>query len=177
MGEQSQPTPMQLGHRVVAGLSIFVLGFLPYFLIKVTPLGDEGQSHAIMWTLLIAEFALLACGAAIAILAEMKLKNGVNNEVWQEDDLKALLLWLNQRVVTIAVWIPIVVWFACIIAFRRWDAGVIVAGGILPMLVISRIKDRLRRPLRTQLQGPFTSKPLHSEHWGEGRAPGENSIP
>lgn len=176
MGAKNRPTPMQLGHRVVVGLSIFVLGFLPYVLIKVTRLGDEGQSHAITWTLLIAEFALLAGGAAIAILAEKKLKSGINDEVWQEDELKALLLWLNRRVVTIAVWIPIVGWFASIIAFRRWDAGVIVAGVILPMLAISRIKDRLRQPLRTQLQGPFTSKPLHSEHWGEGRAPGENSI-
>jgi hypothetical protein len=185
MGEQNRLTPIQLGRRVVVGMSIYVLGVFTTLLIPLKYLRTADRLYPIHWMILFVSFALMAWGVVVGLLAQKRLKSGIDNEVWNEDELKALRLWINRpRVTTIVLIIWIACGAACLAGWLFRGSGHSSVLFILffnslyvPAMTFANVKMLLSPPLKRYGVDWSGMKPIHSEHWGEGRAPGENSIP
>lgn len=179
MSAQNQPTPRQLAKRIAAGMSISMASLLGIALTSSKHLQEIWRLHTMRLPIGFALLALFFRGQWIALGAEGLLQQGIRDEKWLENQLEPLRLWINRRQVTLATFILMIagiVWCGADLlsmgADDSWGPFIILIFFAAYLPTILRLKTMLRPPS----QSAFTNvKPFQSEHWGEGRAPDENS--
>jgi hypothetical protein len=118
-----------------------------------------------LWTVLM--FGFLLVGFGISLLAESKLKEGIGNERWSQDEVVSLRAVLESPWwggLAIACLAASCVIFAAFYAHRNVGYALMLAGQS-----ISRLGIALRRPRDVQPGGTVwqSLSPIRSEHWGE----------
>jgi hypothetical protein len=109
----------------------------------------------------------MTCGIVIVGIAKRRLKRGIRDEKWREDELSMLRLWLDRSWVEPVTWIPMVGWLVYVIAFQRWHQLFAFGFVIIPVYVILDIKLSLSETETVLLEQDTTAKPLQSARWGQ----------
>jgi hypothetical protein len=167
-------SPMQLacwaGIGSVIAASEFVLGFvnIPHLPTKVPGMG------VVLWSrplLIVACFLPLICGYAISLSAERRLRKGMNEKAWTEQELEPLRLRLSHPVgkwligILIAAFGILILLSAC----GLFHASMIWAS-ILPFQIMANVYRLVMPAGRSDsmlLGNNFA--PIQSEHWGRRR--------
>jgi hypothetical protein len=175
MDVQNLPSPMQLGKRIVTGLSIFVASSLGFALASSKRLEEAWHFQSMRMPILLAFFALSAGALASEWRAESRLQRGIREEKWQEVELAPLWLWVNQpwaTTIVSIVWIVggLMYFSACLsstgdhlpelFGVSFWCVG-------LPAMAFGRVKTMLTPRPAKHVFDWSGMKPIQSEHWGE----------
>ena len=124
--------------------------------------------------------ALIIGGTMIASRAEGRIKRGIRDRIWQEEELASLQTWIDSPRTKIIAFLPIL----ALAGFLIVDHRTTLLFGMLPLcLHTTSTLSRWSVLLNPYQQGLtqdwhldwHTWKPLRSGHWGEGCVPGENS--
>jgi hypothetical protein len=148
----------------VVGLSIVVLGVIATAFV---PSRSFQVADSIGWTIASVAIALMTCGIVIVDMARRRLKRGIRDEKWREDELSMLRLWLDRSWVEPVTWIPMVGWLVYVIAFQRWHQLITFGCMIIPVHLILDIKVSLNETETVLLEQDTTAKPLQSARWGQ----------
>jgi hypothetical protein len=169
-------SPMRLvcwaGIGSVIAASEFVVGFvnIPHLRTKVPGMG------AVLWPrplLFIACLFPLICGYAISLSAERRLRKGMNEKAWTEQELEPLRLRLSLPVVKwlIGIGIVIAAFGILILLSARGFSGVGLIWVLLfPLQNMARVYQTVMPAGRSDsmlLGNNFA--PIQSEHWGGRR--------
>jgi hypothetical protein len=167
-------SPLQLacwaGIGSLIAASEFVVGFvnIPHLPTKVPGMG------VVLWSrplLIVACFLPLICGYAISLSAERRLRKGMNEKAWTEQELGPLRLRLSHPVGKWLIGILIATFGILILLSARglYPASMIWAL-ILPFQIVARVYQTVmpaRRSDSMLLGNNFA--PIQSEHWGRRR--------
>jgi hypothetical protein len=167
-------SPMQLacwaGIGSLIAASEFVVGFvnIPHLPTKVPGMG------VVLWSrplLIVACFLPLICGYAISLSAERRLRKGMNEKAWTEQELGPLRLRLSHPVGKWLIGILIATFGILILLSARglYPASMIWAL-ILPFQIVARVYQTVMPAGRSDsmlLGNNFA--PIQSEHWGRRR--------
>jgi hypothetical protein len=149
------------GKRVCGGVS------------KSSSFEDEGSWHGgVLWSrplLIVACLFPLICGYAISLSAERRLRKGMNEKAWTEQELEPLRLRLSHPVGKWLLGILIAAFGILILLSARglYPASMIWAL-ILPFQIMARVYQTVMSAGRSDsmlLGNNFA--PIQSEHWGE----------
>ena len=185
MDAPNQSSPMKLALRCTTGLSIMVGSMFTVMLLPAKVLRPSGTAPcsdstcvctALFSSMLLTWLALLIGGAVIATRAEGRLKRGVRDEIWQEDQLAPMRAWVDRPLAKAVAFLPILGWGGCLIADHRSALFGMLLLFLQPTLTLSRWSALLTPVQRGLVQDWHTWKPFQSEHWGERHAPGENIM-
>jgi hypothetical protein len=167
-------SPLQLacwaGIGSLIAASEFVVGFvnIPHLPTKVPGMG------VVLWSrplLIVACFLPLICGYAISLSAERRLRKGMNEKAWTEQELGPLRLRLSHPVGKWLIGILIATFGILILLSARglYPASMIWAL-ILPFQIVARVYQTVMPAGRSDsmlLGNNFA--PIQSEHWGRRR--------
>jgi len=120
-----------------------------------------------IWFWAVLMFGLLLVGFGISLVAESKLKRGIQNGRWSEDEVVSLRAVLESPWwggLGIACLTASCVLFAAFYAHRNVGYALMLAGQS-----ISRLGMAVRRPRSGEPSGAVWQglSPIRSEHWGE----------
>jgi hypothetical protein len=161
-------SPMRLACWAVIG-SVVMIGSILMVLLPTSQLLD----HSVWKNLLrfIVSLVPFGFGLAISSLAEKQLRQGIENDLWREEELQPLRRWLGHPALMAALFVPPVVWLGYVISADSFRGSSLLWGLIFPTQSVSRLKTIVMPPrvegLMFQDGGDF--KPIRSEHWGASR--------
>jgi hypothetical protein len=115
---------------------------------------------------LVAYLALAILGILPIVWAEIRLRDGIRNEIWSREQLQALKRLLTHRGTIAFASMPGIAFFALAVVTHEWRILAGWPGMLLPLQAIQRINSALRPPTPTRLKERITAQPLQSEHWG-----------
>ena len=116
---------------------------------------------------LVAYLLLAILGVLPIVWAEIRLRDGIRNEIWSREQLEALKRLLTQRGTIAFASMPGIAFFALAVVTHEWRILAGWPGMLLPLQAIQRINSALRPPTPTRLKERITAQPLQSEHWGQ----------
>ena len=134
---------------------------------------------ALFSPIMLTWLALIIGGGVVASRAESRIKRGVRDQIWQEDELASLQTWIDRPLTRVVAVLPVLGLAGFLIADPDHRLTVVLRMlfiFLLPTLTLSRWSVVLRPVQQGLTQDWRTWKPLQSGHWGERRAPGENSM-
>jgi len=147
--------------------SVFSIG---YFL--VTTLGIQRHEQSSVFAALrgrpfwiLAYFTPVACGIAISLLAESRLRKRVKNLLYSEAELASLReglahpVWKILGVAAIAAYIALIVLGS--------NRAYMFYFSLLPFQTLTRLyQDITPKPNPVEILSLTTASPVQSEHWG-----------
>jgi hypothetical protein len=167
-------SPMRLtcwaGIGSLIAASEFVVGFLnlPHLKAKVPGMG------AVLWSrplLIVACLLPLICGYAISLSAERRLRKGMKEKAWTEQELGPLRRQLGLPVVKGLMGILIAAFgILILLSAGGFYRASMIWSLILPFQMMARVYQLVMPAGRSdsmQLGNNFA--PIQSEHWGERR--------
>jgi hypothetical protein len=176
MKTPQRTSPMRLACWAGIGSAIaaseFVVGFvnIPHLTTKVPAMG------AVLWPrplLMMACLFPLICGYAISMSAERRLRKGMNEKAWTEQEPEPLRLRLSLPVVKWLIGIVIVIaaFGILILLSARGFSGVgLIWALIFPLQIMARVYQTVMPAGRSDSMLPGNNfAPIQSEHWGGRR--------
>jgi hypothetical protein len=167
---------MTLALRCAGGLavmiaSMFAMMLLPARLLRpsgAAPCSDSGCS-ALLSPILLTWLALLIGGAVTAARAEGRIKRGIRDGTWQEEELNPLRVWIDRPSIKMITLLPLLGWVGYLVDDHRLSLVGMLPLFLHPALMPSRI-DAMLRPVvpRGPAQDWHTWKPLQSGYWASG---------
>ena len=115
---------------------------------------------------LVAYLFLAMLGILPIVWADVRLRDGIRNEIWSQDQLEALKRLLAQQGTIAFASLPGIAFFTLAAATHEWRMLAGWMGMLLPLQAIQRINSALRPPVPTRFTPRITVQPLQSEHWG-----------
>jgi hypothetical protein len=166
-------SPLRLACWAGIGTAVMVIPFL--LLVLLNPLLRinhcvELLSSKNLLRLTVVLIPLLS-GVAVSLMAERRLRRGIDNEEWQERELEPLREVLAYPVWTVMGVIPLVVLIGYGVTANVSHGMPLFSSLMLPVQMISRLRVMVK-PKRVAgggLQDWRSFKPIQSEHWGEPR--------
>jgi hypothetical protein len=167
--DKTVSSPKRLAYRVFAGNLCISIWFL-LLCLRIPGLAgirrgyDGSASRAI---LLFLGFLPILFGLLIALLAEMRLRKGIESKSWQASELRTLDRWFSNRWllgIVFASFVGCVVYI--LVAGFRWELFWVPW---FPAMTIMRIKGVLNRALKDGDDGGLglaDAKPIASRFWG-----------
>ena len=102
------------------------------------------------------------------------LRRGLRARRWEGNQLEPLRRRVSGPVLSYVVWLPLLAAVAAIILVpgHRMDRAIWLSFLFSPVSALWSVKIWLSSDA-TRLKGPFSAKPLRSDHWGEPRSPSD----
>ena len=165
-----RPSPMMYASCTWVG-SLLVLGVFTQVLVDVLRMvGGHGTGGPFRSDRLglVGFLVAFLCGAGISLMAERRLRNGVRDQVWTEEELEPLRRRFDHPAWTVLAWVPSVMLF--VVFFNRQHLASLCLMLILPLQTGHRLRQILEREVGSGSPAEWRSfKPIQSEHWGEPR--------
>jgi hypothetical protein len=166
-------SPMRLASRALIGGAVMVIPFLLLMLLNPLLRIDHCVDLFSSKNLLRLSVVLipLLSGLAVSLMAERRLRRGIDNEEWEERDLEPLRKVLAYPVWTVISVIPLVVLIGYGVTSNVSRGLPLFWSLMIPTQTISRLRVMVK-PKRVAgggLQDWRSFKPIRSEHWGEPR--------
>jgi len=167
--------PMRLAWWAGVGSLVSVSTFL-ILLLPIPRLSVAGHgARVFLWENLlriIASLVPLCCGLIMMWRAERRLRRGIKNDSWTDEELEPLRRLMAHPAVIIGSFIPPIFWLGYVISSDRFRGAALVCIFIIPVQLVWRLKTTVMPQgaeggVMFQDGGDF--KRIQSKHWGESR--------
>ena len=154
-----------------SGMAIsFLLLILPITLLRIDHcIGLFSSKNLLRLTIVLTP---LVSGLAVSLMAERRLRRGIDNEEWQERELVPLRKVLDHPAWTVIGVIPLVALIGYGMTSKVFHGSALFWGLMAPVQTISRLRMMVK-PKGVAgvgvLQDWRSFKPIQSEHWGKSR--------
>jgi hypothetical protein len=155
---------------MTGGLAAITLVAISVATLRSVRLGvpQHPETHQNKFPVQLVAYLLLAILGILPIMwAEIRLRDGIRNEIWSREQLETLKRLLAQRGTIAFASMPGIAFFALAAVTHEWRILAGWLGMLLPLQAIQRISRALRPPVPTRLKERITAQPLQSEHWGQ----------